>query len=102
MSRSFDWDNDTCRPVLDRAQLLTSDVNWDEFHALLFVPRSLLTDLVETSMKRNFIKWCVRRVSFWNYCDELIQEWLNNVREAEDSEDLPFACMFELSSLIEW
>ena len=39
MSRSFDWDNDTCRPVLGRAHLLTIDVNWDEFHAWLFVPQ---------------------------------------------------------------
>ena len=79
MSRSFDWDNDTCRPVLDRAQLLTSDVN--EFHALLFVLRSLPPELAETSMKRNFISWYVRYVSFWTDCDELIQEWLNNVLE---------------------
>ena len=67
-----------CMPVLDRAQLLTRDANWDEFHALKFVPRSLLLEAAETSMKRNFIKWYVRRVSF-----------LNNVLEAEDSEDLP-------------
>ena len=42
--------------------------------------------LVETSIKRNFIKWYGRCVSFWSDCDELIQEWLNNVLEAEDSE----------------
>ena len=89
MSRSFDWDTDTCRPALDRAQLLTSDVNWDEFHALLVVTRSLLPESVETEVKRNIIKWYVLRVSFWTDCDELIQEWLNNVLDAEDSDDLP-------------
>ena len=51
MSRSFDWDTDTCRPVLDRSQILTSDVNWDEVHALLFVPCCLLPELAETPMK---------------------------------------------------
>ena len=56
MSRTFCWDTDTCRPALDRAQLLTSDVNWDEFHASLSVPRSLLPELAEISMKINFIK----------------------------------------------
>ena len=113
MSRSFEWDNDTCRPVLDRAQILTGDVNWDEFHALLFVPCCLLTELAETSMNRNLIKWYVRCVSFWTDCDELIQVSLNNVLEAEDSEDLPLCVefrrgvpkalcwrMFEFSSLI--
>ena len=65
MSRSFDWDNDTCRPVLDRAQILTSDVTWDEFLALLFVLCCLLPELAETSMNRNLIKWYVRCVSFW-------------------------------------
>ena len=40
-------------------------------------------------MKRNFIKWYVRCVSFWSDCDVLIQECLNKVVEAEDSEDLP-------------
>ena len=98
MSRSFDWDNDTCRPVLDSAQILTSDVNWDEFHALLIVPCSLLPELAETSMKRNFIKWYVRCVSFWSDCDELIQECLNNVLEAEDSEDLPLCVEFRSKS----
>ena len=79
MSRSFDWDNDTCRPVLDRAQHPTSVAKWDEFHALLFVPRGLLSGSVETQVKRNIIKWYARRV----------REWLNNVMEAVDSEDLP-------------
>ena len=71
-----------------RAQLLASVVNWDEFHALLFVPWSLLPESVETKVKRNISKWYVGRVSFWNDCDELIQEWLNNVQELADSEDL--------------
>ena len=62
VSRPFGWDTGTCRPVLDRAQILTSDMSWDEFHALLFVPCSLLTELAETAMKRNFIKWYVRCV----------------------------------------
>ena len=57
MSRSFDWDNDTCRPVLDRAHLLASVVNWDEFHALLFVSRSLLSELAKAKVKRNISKW---------------------------------------------
>ena len=98
MSRSFDWDNDTCRPVLDSAQILTSDVNGDEFHALLFARCSLLPKLAETSMKRNFIKWYVRCVSFWSDGDELIQECLNNVLEAEDSEDLPLCVEFRSMS----
>ena len=55
MSRSNDWDNDTCKQVLDRARV----VKWDEFHALLFVPRSLLPESVETTVKRNIIKWYV-------------------------------------------
>ena len=88
MSRSFDWDNDMCRPLLDRSQLLASVVNWDEFHALLFVPRSLLSESVETKVKRNISKWNVRRVSFWNDCDEMIQQCLNNVQKLADSEDL--------------
>ena len=82
---------DACRPVLDSARILTSDVNWDEFHALLFVPCSLLTELAETSMKR-------RCVSFWSDCDEVIQECLNNVLEAEDSEDLPLRVEFRSKS----
>ena len=89
MSRSFDWDNDTCRPVLDRPQLLTSVVKRDEFKALLFVSRGLLPGSVETKVKRNIIKWYVRRVSLWTDCDELIQEWLNDVQEAEASKGLP-------------
>ena len=64
-------------------------MKWDEFHALLFVLRSPLPESVETKEKRNIIKWDVRRVSFWTDCDELVQEWLNNVQEAVDSEDLP-------------
>ena len=40
-SRSFDRGNDACRPVLDRAKFLISSVDWDEFHALLFVPHRL-------------------------------------------------------------
>ena len=28
--------------------------------------------------------------TFWNDCDELIQEWLNNVQELVASEDLLF------------
>ena len=31
--------------------------------------------------------WYVRRVSFWNDCDEPIQEWLSNVQELAESED---------------
>ena len=89
MSRSFDWDNDTCRPVLDRPQLLTSVVKRDEFCALLFVPRSLLPESVETKVKRNIIKWYVRRVSLLTDCDELIQEWLDDGQEAEASKGLP-------------
>ena len=89
MSRSFDWDNDTRRPVLDCAQFLICVVKWDEFHALLFVPRSLLPESVEAKVERNIIKWYVRHVTFWADYDELIQEWLNNLLEAVDSEDLP-------------
>ena len=66
MSRSFDWGIDACRPVLDRAQIMTSVVKWDEFHALLFVPRRLLSGMTVT---------------------KLIQEWLNNVQELAASED---------------
>ena len=55
---------------------------------LLFVPRSLLLDLVETKVKRNISKWYGRRVSFGNYCDTVVQEWLNNVQERADSDDL--------------
>ena len=80
MSRSFDWDNDVCKSVLDRPQLLASVVNWIEFHALLFVPRSLLLEAAETKVKRNISQWYVRCVSFWNVCHGLIQEWLNNVQ----------------------
>ena len=80
------------------AQLLTSVVKWDEFHALLFVPRSLLPESVETKEKRNIIKWYVRRVSFWTDCDELIQEWLNNVQEFVDSEDLPWCVEIQSAS----
>ena len=69
-------------------QLLTSVVKWCEFHTLLFVPRSLLLDLVETKVKRNISKWYGRRVSSWNDCDTVVQEWLNNVQELADSDDL--------------
>ena len=86
-SRSLDWGNDACRPVLDRAKFLTNAVGWDEFHALLFVPRSLLPGSVETQVKRNITRWYTRRVSFWDDCDELIQEWLNNVMESVASEE---------------
>ena len=48
MPRSFDWGIDACWPVLDRAQLWTSLVNRDEFHALLLLRWSLLPELVET------------------------------------------------------
>ena len=67
MSRSLDWGIDACRPGLDRAQIMTSVVKWDEFHALQFVPRRLLSG---------------------NDCDELIPEWLNNVQELAASEGL--------------
>ena len=75
LPRLFDWGNDARWPVLDRAQLLTSRVgNRNEFPALLFVARSLLPESVETKGKRNMSMWYVRRVSFWNDCDEPIQE----------------------------
>ena len=83
-NRFFDWGTDACWPVLDRAHLLTRVRNRNEFPALLFVPRSLLPESVETEVKRNISMWYVRRVSFWNDCDELIQEWLNNVQELAD------------------
>ena len=49
MSRSFDWSIDACRPVLNRAQIVTSVVKWDEFHALLFVFGRLLSGRTVTS-----------------------------------------------------
>ena len=76
--------------VLDHAQLVTSVVNGNEFHALLLLDWSPLPKSVETKVKRNISKWYGRRVSFGNDCDELIQEWLNNVQEPEDSKDLPW------------
>ena len=42
---------------------------------------------VQTKGKRNMSMWYVRRVSFWNDCDEPIQEWLSNVQELAESED---------------
>ena len=48
MSRSFDCCIDACRPVLDRAQIMTSVVKWDEFHELLFVHRRLLSGMTVT------------------------------------------------------
>ena len=66
MFPSSDWDNDTCRPALDSAQILTSDVTWVEFHALLLVLCSVLPPQVaETLMKRNFIKWYGLIVTNW-------------------------------------
>ena len=88
MPRSFDSGIDACWPVLDRAQLWTSVVNRHEFHALLLLHWRLFSELVETKVKRNISKWYGRRVSFWNDCDELIQEWLNIVEERADSDDL--------------
>ena len=89
MSRSFDWGNGASRPVLDRAKFLSSVVKRDEFHVLLFVLRSLFPGLVETQVKRNIARWHTRRVSFWNYCGEQMQEWLHNVMESVDSVDFP-------------
>ena len=77
--RSHDWRIVACWPVLDRAQLSTSVVNRNEFHALLLLHRSLLPEKVETGAVD---------ASFWNDCDELIQECLNIVQEREGSEDL--------------
>ena len=53
MSRSFDWGIDACRPVLDRAQIMASVVKWDEFHALLFVLRRLLSGITLTSLSKS-------------------------------------------------
>ena len=53
MPRSFDWGNDACWPEKVGAQLLTSVVNRNEFHALLLLHWSLLPELVETKVKRN-------------------------------------------------
>ena len=89
MCRSFDGGIHTSRPVLECAKFLTSVVKRDEFHALLFVPRSLFPGLVETKKKRNIIKWYSRRVSFRNDCDELIHERVNGMMEPADSVDLP-------------
>ena len=86
--RLFHWGNDACWPIVDRSQFLTRVGSRNEFFALLFVPRILLPESVETKVKRNISMWCVRRVSFWNDCDELIQEWLNIVQELADAEDL--------------
>ena len=41
-----------------------------------------------TKVKRNPSMWSIRRVSFWNDFDELIQEWLKNVQEPAASEYL--------------
>ena len=49
MSRYFDWGMDPGRPLLDRAQIMSSVVKWDEFQALLFVPRRLLSGMTVTS-----------------------------------------------------
>ena len=57
MSRPLDGGNDTCIPALDRAKFLKGVVKRDEFHALLFVPRSLLPRSVETKKKRDISKW---------------------------------------------
>ena len=72
-------------------------MKWNEFHALLFVPRSLLPGSVETKKKRNIVKWQARRVSFWNDSDELIQEWLNSMLESVDSVDLPLRVEGQMS-----
>ena len=72
MLRSLNWRNDTCWPALDRGQVWISVVNRIEFHALPFVHWSLLPEMIETKVKRNINKWHVRRVSFWNDCDEQI------------------------------
>ena len=100
MSRSLDRGNGACRAVLDRAQLLTSVVKWDELHALLFGPRSLLPESVETEVKRNIITRYVRRVSLWTVCDELLQEWLNNLQEIVDSEDLTLCVEIQSESRV--
>ena len=68
---SFDWSIDVCWPVLARAQLWTSVGNRNEFLALLLLHWNPIPE----------------RDSFWNHCDELIQEWLNIVQERADSED---------------
>ena len=76
MSRLFEWGIDMSRPQCRE----------------LFVPRRNF-DWSETKKKRNITKWYSRRVSFWNDCGELIQEWLNGTMDPVDSVDLPFCAM---------
>ena len=91
MLRSLDWCNVTCEPAFDRGQFLTSVVKMERVPCVAARASEPLPKSLETQVKCNNIKWYVRRVSIWSVCDEVIQECLNNVLEAVDSEDIPCA-----------
>ena len=73
-------------------------VKRDEFHGdVVRGPGVCFPRSVETKKKRNIIKWYARRLSFWNDCDELIQEWWNSMLEPGDSVNPPMSVEGQMS-----
>jgi molecular chaperone HtpG len=67
----------------------------NEFHSLLFVPKSAPFDLFDRDRKSG-LRLYVRRVLVMETCDDLLPPWLRFIKGVVDSDDLPLNVSREL------